>query len=111
MKLSNLTAKLTSTRQFASLKQNAVRILTVATLAGAALAAVAVAPAAQAQRVGFGVVIGGPRYYAPVPPVVVYHGPAYGYPAYPAYNHGYDRWHHDDWGHFHGYDHRGWGHR
>jgi hypothetical protein len=95
MKLSNVTAKLTS------LKQNAVRVLTVATLAGAALTTMAVAPAAQAQRVRFGVVIGGPRYYAPAPPVVVYRAPAYGYPVYPGYYRGYDRWHH-------GYDHRGW---
>jgi hypothetical protein len=102
MKLSNVTAKLTY------VKQHAFRALTVATLAGAALTAVAAAPAAEAQRVGFGVVIGGPRYYAPAPPVVVYRGPAFGYPAY---YHGYDRWHHDDWGRFHGYDHRGWGHR
>ncbi len=122
MKLSNVTAKLTY------LKQNVVRVLTVATLAGAALTAVAVAPAAQAQRVGFGVVIGGPRYYAPAPPVVVYHGPAFGVPAYPAYGayyRGYDRddyrhfdaWHdrdrfdHRDFDHHDRDDHRGWDRR
>ena len=63
MKLSNLTAKLTC------MKRNAVRILSVAALAGATLA-VAV-PAAQAQQFGFGVQVSGPyrdapRMYAPV---------------------------------------------
>jgi len=58
MKLSNLTAKLTC------MKRNAVRILSVAALAGATLA-VAV-PAAQAQQFGVGVHIGGPYRPGPV---------------------------------------------
>jgi hypothetical protein len=90
MKLSTLTAKLTS------LKSNAVRVLAAATLAGAVLAA---APAAQAQQFGFGVRIGGPRYYAPPPPF-------YGRPAYPYGFYGYDHRHFDDW-RFH-HDHRYW---
>ena len=57
MKLSNLTAKLTC------IKRNAFRILSVAALAGATLAAAA--PAAQAQQFGVGVRIGGP--YRPAP--------------------------------------------
>ncbi len=77
MKLSNVTAKL------ASMKSHAVKALAVATLAGAALAA---APAAQAQHFAVGVRIGGPRYFAPAPPVVVYgpgfYGPAYYGPAF-----------------------------
>ena len=47
-------------------------------LAGTAVAGVALmlaAPAAQAQRVAFGVTIGGPVYAAPAP--VVYAGPGY----------------------------------
>jgi len=73
MKLSNLTAKLTW------VKSNSVRVLAAATLAGAVLAA---APAAQAQQFAVGVRIGGPRYFAPAPPVVVYRAPGYGYPGY-----------------------------
>jgi hypothetical protein len=58
------------------LKSNAVKLLTGAALAGAVLTAAA--PAAQAQRVVFGVQLGGPRYYAPAPPVVFGHPGFYG---------------------------------
>jgi len=57
MKLSNLTAKLTC------IKRNAFRILSVAALAGATLAAAA--PAAQAQQFGGAVHVGGPYRDAP----------------------------------------------
>ncbi len=57
MKLSNLTAKLTC------MKRNAVRILSVAALAGATLAVAA--PAAQAQQFGLGVRVGGPYGHEP----------------------------------------------
>jgi hypothetical protein len=57
MKLSNLTAKLTC------IKRNAFRILSVAALAGATLAAAA--PAAQAQQFGVAVHVGGPYRMAP----------------------------------------------
>jgi hypothetical protein len=59
MKLSTLTAML---------KSRTVKILAATALAGAALTAAV--PAAQAQRVYFGVHVG-PRYVAPAP-VVVY---------------------------------------
>jgi len=88
MKLSNLTAKLTF------LKNNAVRALAVATLAGAALAA---APAAQAQRFAVGVRIGGPVFIAPRP---VYVAPPIYAPG-PIYFHGYDR---GDWRFRHDFD-------
>jgi hypothetical protein len=86
MKLTNLTT---------TLKNNALKLLAVSALAGAALAAT---PAAQAQ-VRFGVVIGGPRYYAPAPPVV--YGYPYGYYHHPYFDHYrwerehfyHDRWH------------------
>jgi hypothetical protein len=99
MQLSNLIAKLTF------LKSKSVRFLAAATLAGAALTAAV--PAAQAQHFAVGVRIGGPRYFAPPPPVVVYGGPTvvYGGPAYAyggrAYAYGYDhrfdnaRFHHE----------------
>jgi len=54
-----------------ALKHNAVKLLAGAALAGAVLTAV---PAAQAQRVFIGV--GGPRFFRPAPPVIVY-GPDY----------------------------------
>jgi hypothetical protein len=93
MKLSNLTAKLTSITQSASIKRNALRALAVATLAGAALAA---APAAQAQRFAIAVRVG-PRYIAPAPPVVVYNTPGYyGYAA-PVYGYDNDRRFNHDW--------------
>jgi hypothetical protein len=76
MKLSNFGTKV------AGLKSKAVRVLAAATLAGAVLAAAA--PAAEAQRVV--VRFGGPRYFAPAPPVVFYGGPVF----------------------YHGYDHRDW---
>ncbi len=85
MKLTNLTT---------TLKNNAFKLLAVSALAGAALTAT---PAAQAQ-VRFGVYVGGPRYYAPVPPPV-YYGPrpyVYGYPAY-----GYGYWHHPHFDRWH----------
>lgn len=77
MKLSNITAKLTS------LKGSVVRVLAAGALAGAVLAA---APAANAQRFAFGVQFGGPRYYAPPPPR--YYGYGYGY-GYSPYAYGY----------------------
>ena len=82
MKLSTVTAKLTS------MKSSAVKLLAVTALAGAALAA---APAAEAQHVVVGVRFGGPRYFAPAPPVV------YGRPGfYPGYGYGYG-YRHEDW--------------
>ena len=82
MKLSTITAKLTS------LKSHAVKALAVAALAGAAVAA---APAAQAQRV----VVVGPRFIGP--PVRVYGGPVfYGRPDYWRFHHDYR------------FEHRGW---
>jgi len=81
--------KLTNVTTF--VKNNAVKMLATAALAGAALTA---APAAQAQRVFFGVHVGGPvvygpRYYAPAPPVVVYGGPGYFY-GHPYWHRGWD---------------------
>jgi opacity protein-like surface antigen len=81
MKLSNGIAKLTS------IKSGAAKLLATAALAGAVFAIAS--PAAQAQRVAFGVQFGGPHYYAPAPPIEVYGGPGY-------YDNGYrhfDRWH------------------
>jgi len=69
------------------LKSKAVKLLAGAALAGAILTA---APAAQAQR--FFVRFGGPRYFAPAPPVVVYGGPRF----YAPYR--YDRY---DWRYHH----------
>jgi hypothetical protein len=71
MKLSNRLAKLTC------IKSNAVRVLAAATLAGALFTAAA--PAAQAQRIVFGVGFGGPRFYRPAPPVIIYGPGYYGY--------------------------------
>ena len=68
------------------LRNKVTRGAAIAALAGAALAAT---PAAQAQRVSFGVSVGTP-YYAPAP-AVVYGGPAYGY----GYWDGYHTWHRD----------------
>jgi len=92
MKLSNVTAKLTS------MKSSAVRVLAVTALAGAALTAAA--PAAEAQQFGVAVhvggpvyYVGGPRYFAPPPPVVFYGRPGF-----------YD---HRDWRFHDGYRH-GW---
>ncbi|HEY5213121.1 MAG TPA: hypothetical protein VIJ38_08880 [Acidobacteriaceae bacterium] len=105
-KLSNITAKLTG------MKFNVYGVLAATTLAGAVLAAGA--PAAQAQRFGVAVRIGGPRYYAPAPPVAVYGG--YGYSAPVVYGNGYaygpvygdrDGWRGDD----RRDDRRGWGDR
>ena len=59
-----------------ALRNNTVKLLAGAALAGGILTA---APAAQAQRVFFGV--GGPRYFRPAPPVIFY-GPGYYGPDY-----------------------------
>ncbi|HTV09422.1 MAG TPA: hypothetical protein VMD97_10300 [Candidatus Aquilonibacter sp.] len=59
------------------MKMKAMKTLGIAAVAGAALAVAA--PAAQAQRVYFGVRARGPVYVAPVPPPVVYVGPGYYY--------------------------------
>jgi hypothetical protein len=83
MKLANLKAKLTG------MKSNAVRVLAAATLAGAVLAVAA--PAAEAQRVV--VRYGGPRYFAPAPPIRVYGGPVLA----PEYYHRDWRYDHRDW--------------
>jgi len=99
MKLSNLTAKLTC------IKRNAFRILTVAALAGATLAAAA--PAAQAQQFGVGIRIGGPYHAAPR-----FYPPAYrdGFWAdgrYWADRRAYEDFcYHRDWARFH--HERGW---
>jgi hypothetical protein len=76
-----------------ALKHNAVKLLAGAALAGAVLTAV---PAAQAQRVFIGV--GGPRFFRPAPPVVVY-GPGFYGPDYYRF--------HRDWRFRHEY-HRDW---
>ena len=111
-KLSTLVAKLTGR------KLKGMGVLAAATLAGAVL--MAGAPAAQAQRFGIGVQFGGPRYYAPAPPVAVYGGAGYGYGAPAVYGNGYyggyaqpygdgdgDGWRNQYYGG--GDDHRGWG--
>jgi len=102
MKLSNLTAKLTC------IKRNAIRILTVAALAGATLAAAA--PAAQAQQVGFGVHIGGPYRTGPVF-YGGYHDRFFAEGRYWADREAYiDFCRHRDWERFHHdrFEHRGW---
>jgi hypothetical protein len=77
------------------LKSKAMKAMAAATLAGAMLTAAV--PAAQAQRVVFGARFGGPRYFAPPPPVRVYGGPVfYGGPVY---GYGYHR----DWRYRHEY--------
>jgi hypothetical protein len=106
MKLSNLTAKLTG------MKFKVGGVLAAATLAGAVL--VAGTPAAQAQGFGFGIQIGGPRYYAPPPPVAVYGGYGYGGPVVygNGYYNGYGRVYGDGYGwrnRYYGDDRRGWG--
>jgi hypothetical protein len=88
MKLTTVTAML---------KSNAVKLLTGAALVGAVLTAAA--PAAQAQRVFFGVHVGrpayyGPRYYAPPPPPVFYGHPGFYGPRYDWRYHHIDRWGH-----------------
>jgi hypothetical protein len=77
-----------------SIKNKVMKALGMTALAGAALAVAA--PAAQAQRVYFGLRYGHPVYVAPAPPVV--YAPGYGYGAYygPHYRawvapHRYDR--------------------
>jgi hypothetical protein len=82
-----------------ALKHNAIKMLAGAALAGAFLTAAA--PAAQAQRVFFGVHFGGPRYYAPPPPPVFYGHPGFYGPRFePRYEYRDWRYHHiDRWGH------------
>jgi hypothetical protein len=93
MKLSNMTAKLTTFANTATMKTTATRLLAGAALAGAMVAA---APAAQAQRVFVAV---GPRYVVPAPrfygpaPVVVYGPHFYGHP----YWHDHFYYGHRDW--------------
>lgn len=76
------------------LKNNAVKLLATAALAGAALTTAA--PAAQAQRVFFGVRLGGPvvvapaPVYAPAPAPVFYYGYGPHYYGHPYFWHG--RW-------------------
>jgi uncharacterized membrane protein len=81
------------------LKMRTIGLLAAATLAGAVLTAAA--PAAQAEQFGVGIRIGGPRYFAPVPPPRVYVAPPYGYPLYGygwrpreewRLHHGFRRW-------------------
>jgi opacity protein-like surface antigen len=96
MKLANVTRN--AAGKLTGIKSKAVRMLAAATLAGAVLAAAA--PAAEAQRVIVGVGIGGPRYYAPLPPHRFYPYPAYGYGYGPYYGYGWRgheefRFHHD----------------
>ena len=77
MKLSNVFAKLTSS------KTRALSVVGGLLLAGAALTTAA--PAASAQQFGIGVQFGGPRYVAPFPPPVYrgygpgFYAPHYGY--------------------------------
>ena len=65
---------MTFTTLSAKLAGMKAKVLAGTVVAGAAL--LMAAPAAQAQRVRFGVAIGGPVYVAPAPPVV-YAGPGY----------------------------------
>jgi len=79
-----------------ALKNNTLKMLAGAALAGALLTA---APAAQAQRVFFGVHVGGPvfyghpRYFAPPPPVL-YGRPGFYAPRYDWRYHHIDRFGH-----------------
>jgi hypothetical protein len=91
-----------------ALKNNAVKLIAGAALAGAALTAAA--PAAQAQRVFFGVHVGGPAYYAPAPPVVVYGRPGFYAPRYYGWRDRDDFRFRHDWDR-RDFDHRGWDHR
>jgi hypothetical protein len=94
-----------------ALRNHTLKMLAGAALAGAILTA---APAAQAQRIVFGVGFGGPRFYRPAPPVIVYGEPGY----YDRHRH-FDGWrdrddfyrHHDRDREFRDRDHfdrRGW---
>jgi hypothetical protein len=90
-----------------ALKNNTLKMLAGAALAGAILTA---APAAQAQRVVFGIRFGGPRYFAPAPPVVVYGRPGYFGPRYDGWRDRDDfRFRHDRDDH-RGFDHRDFDH-
>lgn len=71
MKLSTLSAKLTGSKA-----ATATKVLAVTAIAGAAMTMAV--PAAQAQRVAFGIQVGVPAYVAPAPEVV-YTQPAYYY--------------------------------
>jgi hypothetical protein len=61
-----------------ALRNHTLKMLAGAALAGAILTA---APAAQAQRIVFGVGFHGPRYFRPAPPVIFY-GPGFYGPDY-----------------------------
>lgn len=78
-----------------ALKNNALKMLAGAALAGALLTA---APAAQAQRVVFGVRVGGPVFYGPrhfaPPPPVFYGRPGFYAPRYDWRYHHIDRFGH-----------------
>ena len=83
MMFTNLSAKLAGMK---------AKVLAGTAVAGAAL--MLAAPAAQAQRVAFGVTIGAPAYVAPAP-VVVFSGPGY-YDG--VYFRDYNAWHaHEVW--------------
>ena len=108
MKLSQMSAKLTGG------KVKVLGLMGGLALAGAVMTVAA--PKAEAQ-VAFGVRIGGPRYYAPVPAPVYggygYAAPTYEYaaPAYPAYGYAapayrWDRRHDGEWR-----EHEEWEHR
>jgi hypothetical protein len=78
-----------------ALRNNTVKLLAGAALAGAVLTA---APAAQAQRIVFGIGFGGPRFYRPAPPVIVYGGPGYyGYRHFDGWRDRDDFYRHHDW--------------
>jgi hypothetical protein len=92
------------------MKRNAVRILSVAALAGATLAVAA--PAAQAQQFGVAVRVGGPyhdgpRYYGPV-----YHDRFFAEGRYWADRRAYDEYlRHREWERAHYRDHDRFDHR
>jgi hypothetical protein len=97
MKLSNVTAKLTF------VKNNAVRALAVAVLAGGALTVAA--PASQAQQFAVGVQFGRPVYVAPLPPARGY----FGFRSYDEWRAHQDFVRHEEWMRFH--HERAWGYR
>ena len=107
MKLSHVFAKLTSVSKSANIKRNALRALSVGTLAGAAL--LAATPAAQAQHFAADVRISGPHVYAPAPrPIIVerrgfYGGGFYG-PRYDGWREHEVFVRHEDFRFRHGYE-------